>query len=129
MTLSCNCYISDMVTVVDIEMFAGNTRTIALDLRSGEDPFELPEDGRIRFNAKYSRHDAEAVVSVTVGPAARNSDGEYEIPLDVEDTINLDEGQYKYDIGVQWGENFVTVVEGTLRVRSSISRFEEVTNG
>ena len=127
--MSCNCDISDMVTVVDIEMFAGNTRTIVLDLRSGDEPFELPEDGRIRFSAKYSRHDAEAVVSVTVDSTARNSDGEYEIPLDVEDTANLDEGQYRYDIGVQWEGNFVTVVEGTLRVRSSISKFEEVPNG
>lgn len=118
-----------MVVVADIEMFAGNTRTIVLDLRSGDERFELPEDGRIRFSAKYSRHDTEAVVSVTVDSTARNSDGDYEIPLTVEDTADLDEGQYKYDIGVQWGGNFITVVEGTLRVRSSISKFEEVANG
>lgn len=127
--MSCNCDISDMVTVADIEMFAGNTRIIVLDLRSGDEPFELPEDGRIRFSAKYSRHDTEAVVAVTVDSTARNSEGEYEIPLGVEDTADLDEGQYRYDIGVQWGGNFVTVVEGTLRVRSSIARFEEVTDG
>lgn len=126
--MSCNCNISDMVTVVDIEMFAGNTRTIVLDLRSGDEPFELPEDGRIRFSAKHSRHDADAVISVTVDSTSRNDEGEYEIPLDVYDTADLGEGQYKYDIGVQWGGNFITVVEGTLRVRSSISKFEEVTN-
>lgn len=127
--MSCNCYISDMVTVVDIEIFAGNTRIIVLDLRSGDEPFYLPEDGRIQFSAKYSRHDTDTVVSVTVDSTARNSDGAYEIPLNVEDTADLDEGQYKYDIGVQWEDNFVTVVEGTLRVRSSISKFEEVPNG
>ena len=127
--MSCNCDLSDMVTVVDIEMFAGNTRTIVLDLRSGDEQFELPGNGRIQFSAKYSRHDTEAVVSVTVDSTSRNSEGEYEIPLDVDDTADLDEGQYKYDIGVQWEDNFVTVVEGTLRVRSSISKVEEVTDG
>lgn len=125
MTLSCNCGVSDMVTVVDIEMFAGNTKTIVLDLRSGSEQFELPQNGSIRFGAKKSRTDSILAVSVTVGPESRNPDGHYEVPLAVSDTAELSEGQYRYDIGVKWDGKFVTVVEGILTIRTSIASYEE----
>lgn len=105
-------------------MFAGNTKTIVLDLRSGSEQFELPQNGSIRLGAKKSRTDSALAVSVIVGPESRNSKGHYEVPLAVADTAELDEGQYRYDIGVQWEGNFVTVVEGVLTIRTSIASYE-----
>lgn len=122
--MNCHNNASHGVPVVDIELFSGNTRTIVLDLRSGDSKFELPGDGAIHFVAKRSRHDEDVALSVSVGPSAKNSDGCYEIPLSVTDTSSLSDGQYQYDIGVQWGNNFVTVVEGTLIVRRSIAIYK-----
>lgn len=122
--MNCHNNASPGVPVVDIELFSGNTRTIVLDLRSGDSRFELPEDGAVHFVAKRSRHDEDVALSVSVGPSAKNNDGCYEISLSVTDTSSLSDGQYQYDIGVQWGDNFVTVVEGTLIVKRSIAIYK-----
>lgn len=122
--MNCLNNASTSVPVVDIELFSGNTRTIVLDLRSGDSRFELPEDGSVHFVVKRSRHDEDVSLSVSVGPSAKNNDGCYEIPLSVTDTSSLSDGQYQYDIGVQWGNNFVTVVEGTLIVKRSIAIYK-----
>ena len=94
-----------------IEVIRGNTTNFRLTITDSDGSQYIPsENDTVIFTLKRSTSkDAEAIVIKKI--SSRFSGGDMLISLEPQDTVNLPEGDYFYDVSVCiGGSNFYTVV-------------------
>lgn len=93
----------------ELRMVRGSSQVIEVRVRSaGGQAYELLEGDVIRFGVKYD----EASTSYLVKKESTTlTDGICYITIDAEDTIGMEVGKYKFDIGLQSGEHYFPIVK------------------
>lgn len=91
-----------------IKVIRGTTKTLRVRITDAAGaPYILQDGDIVRFGVKRSADSSKYLIEKEVTGAA---DGAVIIILSPEDTAALDHGQYKYDVGLQSGENYFNVI-------------------
>lgn len=117
----CNC--SQSITLV-----RGNSLDIPF-LLTGTDgePYLLGDGDFVRLVVKPAYY-KDAVIDKKAYAADQSADGIVTIRLKPADTLSLEVGAYKYDLGLQTGENFYTpVTSSPFNLSENQSSYEAVT--
>lgn len=104
-------------------MVRGNTFPITVHLEGGNSlPLMLGDEGILKFGVAWPPEPGKLLIDKQVGQGAQDENGAVTIVLEPADTLPLHPGQYVYDVAVQLGPDFYTVVaEGDLILRRNIT--------
>lgn len=111
-----------------ISIVRGTTEYYAVSVIGSEgEPYELQTGEILRFGVK-SRTDAPTyIIKKELTSEDADEDGEYPIKLEPSDTQNLPFGTYYYDIGLQSGDDYFSVIEASeFIVAKNITSWEAV---
>lgn len=97
-----------MVQCIDI--VRGTTLPMALEVTDANGTaYTLASGEKILFGVKKKATD-EAAVFIKEAAAA-DTDGQYTITIDPEDTMDLEPGRYCYDVGLESGGDYYNIIE------------------
>ena len=111
-----------------IELIRGNTTNFRLKLTNSDGTQYVPsENDTIIFTLKKSiNKDAKAIVIKKI--SSRFSGGDMLISFEPQDTVDLSEGNYYYDVAICInGNEFYTVIScDTFKINSALSEMEMI---
>lgn len=92
----------------EIRMVRGTSQLLEIRVTDGHGaPYVLSEGDVIRFGVKYEEGNGAYLVKKQ---SSTLTDGITRIHLTPEDTMEMEPGRYKFDIGLQTGEDYFPVV-------------------
>ena len=111
-----------------IEMVRGNTRNLPFALiRDDKEPFLLGDGDFIRFVVKAAYY-KEPLIDKRAGKDAQDANGVCTVILKPADTSSLDVSEYQYDLGIQIGDDFYTIItESPFKLIANYASFEVLT--
>lgn len=111
-----------------ISLVRGNSLDIPFALTDGSGaPYLLGEGDFVRFVVKPAYY-KDAVIDKKAYAADQSEDGIVTIFLKPEDTLSLEVGLYKYDLGLQAGTDFYTPVKSSpFHITENQSAYEVIT--
>lgn len=91
-----------------LEVIRGTTKTFSVNITDANgDPYSLASGDVVRFGVKQESGDEAYLIEKEV---TEGEGGVFAFTIAPEDTINLEPGHYKYDVGLQTGEDYFNVI-------------------
>lgn len=92
-----------------LRLVRGATHTLEIRVNGPDGrPYPLQEGQLIRFGVKYDESSGSYLVKKETGELV---DGVTWIVIEAEDTMGMEAGEYKYDIGLQSGDDYFPIVK------------------
>ena len=105
-------------------MYKGTTLVQNIDIISEGAPYLLQADEQLHFGVKESADASKLLIAKTWNSSDQSSDGAVELKILPKETLKLPSKIYKYDIGLQRGEDyFIIVPESDFVVKNSITQW------
>jgi hypothetical protein len=106
----------------DINMIRGTSRTFKISVTDAAgNPYAMKNGEKVIFGVKKQASDEELLICKVVTKCV---DGVCEVELDPEDTAELAVGQYRYDVGLESGEDYYIIVEpSNLTIAANITKW------
>lgn len=111
-----------------IRMIRGSTRKFNIFLNdSAGEPYELQTDEVIRFGIKIKSSDTDYIIKKELTADDLNTEnGAYTLGFTPDDTLHLNFGEYFYDVGVQRGTDYYTIIPySSFVIAQNITSVEE----
>ena len=109
-----------------IEMIRGTTSTQLIKLLEDNQPYLLSENEFIHFGVKEAGYSSRLLISKKFTRQDQDEEGNIEFKITPNETINWPVKTYKYDIGLQSGDDyFIIIPESLFVVRQTISHYLE----
>lgn len=107
-----------------IELYKGTTLIQDINITSNGESYILTSGEKIKFGVKEDSNHTRYLIEREWTSENQNSDGTITLKLKPDDTINLPAKIYKYDIGLQKGDDYYIIVpESNLVVKNSITKW------
>lgn len=107
--------------MLDIKMIRGTTMTLDIGLTDADGAvYTMGENDKLIFGVKSNPENTDYDLKKVLTASDGQTDGSYKLSLTPGDTIDLPIGRYYYDVGLQSGTDYYTVIE--------CSAFELLTN-
>lgn len=98
-----------------ISMVRGNSEVFALTITDADtgNPYILAQGDVLRFGVKQSKNSQTRILEKELEQdnSEDAEEGSYTLYLEPKDTLHMPLGEYWYDIGVQIGEDYYTVID------------------
>lgn len=105
-----------------IEIIRGTTNAFNITvLDANDNPYILADGEELLFGVKKKHEDESHVIlkAITSG-----ENGVYIVELEPEDTVNLDIGNYVFDVNLETGEDFYNVIESSpFFIKANVTRW------
>ena len=104
-----------------IEIVRGRTETFEITVLDQNGALYAAEaEEKVIFGIKRKEHDDNLIFART---ATVNASGLYQVTLYPEDTENLECGKYFFDVGLQSGSNYFTIIDPSpLIIRHNVTK-------
>lgn len=106
----------------NLEMVRGDTLSFGIEII--DDAGHLVEADTIYFSCKKTPEDTEYLFQKSLGDGITSSSNKYVVRVAPEDTENADLGLYNYDLEIGKNGDIFTILVGTLKIISDITRGE-----
>lgn len=95
-----------------IKIERGKTAVFSLEIIDEDtgNQYSLESGEILRFGVKKSTDDAEYLIEKELTSADEEQDGSYTVAIDPDDTIDLATGTFHYDVGLQSGSDYWSVI-------------------
>lgn len=91
-----------------LEVIRGTTKSFSVNITDANgEPYSMEDGDVVRFGVKRESGDEAYLIKKEV---TEGENGVFTFTLDPEDTIGLALGWYKYDIGLQTGDDYFNVI-------------------
>lgn len=92
----------------ELRLVKGTSQLLEIRVRGADGgPYTMLEGDVIRFGVKFSENSADYVLKKETEEL---TDGITRIALEPEDTANMEAGLYRFDIGLQSGDQYFIIV-------------------
>ena len=109
-----------------IEMIRGTTSTQQIRLVENGEPYFLSSNELIRFGVKEAGYASRILIDKVFTAKDQDRDGAIEFKILPHETIKWPAKTYKYDIGLQSGEDyFIIIPESDFIVKQNITQYLE----
>ena len=109
-----------------IEMVRGSTSVQLIRLLEDSEPYILSDDEYLRFGVKEAGYNKRLLINKKFTSADQDEDGFIEFKIMPNETAEWPVKIYKYDIGLQSGEDyFVVIPESNLVLKQNITNYTE----
>jgi hypothetical protein len=110
-----------------IEMVRGTTSVQIIRLLEGSEPYILSNDEYLRFGVKEAGYNKRLLINKKFTSADQDPEtGLVEFKIMPNETANWPVKTYKYDIGLQSGDDyFVVIPESDLVLKQNITNYTE----
>ena len=111
-----------------IEMIRGTSQPYQIQLMENSQPYILSNDEFVVFGVKEAGYSSKMLLNKKFTAKDQdNKTGIIEFKITPNDTINWPVKTYKYDIGLQAGEDyFIIIPESDLVLKQNITQYKEV---
>lgn len=105
----------------DIKIYRGNTAIFKIGVNISGEPYTLQDGDFIRFSVKSNENNM--LIEKFLINADYDDDGELAIKFNPEDTINMHNGSYFYDCGLQLanGEFYTFISKSSFTILETIA--------
>ena len=110
----------------DIEMVRGTSQSFDITLTDAAgDAYTLQDGDKLIFGIKSNPANTQYDLQKVLTAADVQDDGAYRLSISPSDTITLPVGAYYYDIGLQTGSDYYSVVERSVfDIKWNITKME-----
>lgn len=109
-----------------IEMIRGTTSTQLIRLLEDDQPYILSDNEFIRFGVKEAGYNSRILINKKFTRADQDDTGSIEFKIMPDETIKWPIKTYKYDIGLQSGEDyFIVIPESDFIIKQNITQYME----
>lgn len=96
----------------NIKIVRGRSQTFVINVTDQDgEAYTLGSSEKLIFGVKKNYFDADYLITKTLTSANVADSGGYTLKITPEDTANLSCGTYCYDVGLQSGTDYFTVIE------------------
>ena len=109
-----------------IEMVRGTTSTQQIRLMENSEPYILSNNEYIRFGVKEAGYTSRILIDKKFTSSDQDEDGVIEFKIMPNETASWPVKTYKYDIGLQSGEDyFIVIPESDFVLKQNITSYTE----
>lgn len=110
---------------MDIKMIRGTTFKQPIHLTQNEMNYSLKPGEILRFGVKESEHQARYII-IKEWESKDVIDGLFILTINPQDTLKLPCKKYKYDLGLQSGDDYFMIIpESDFQLCENITKWEE----
>ena len=109
----------------DIKMIRGTTFKQSIHLKQNGENYSLNPGEILRFGVKESGQQTRYIIMKEWTPADV-VDGVFTLVIEPQDTLKMPYKKYKYDLGLQSGEDYFMIIpESVFQLCENITKWEE----